>query len=74
MVLTAPPAKHRALTGQKDPHEFQHGRLGLDRGSVLTGVVTGAEIQDGRYRIKAGRPRSPWMTSRSRAPSPAISG
>jgi serine/threonine protein phosphatase 1 len=55
-----PPAKHRAFTGQDDPHEFQHGRLGLDGGSALTGIVTAAEIRDGRYRIlKAGRPRSP---------------
>jgi serine/threonine protein phosphatase 1 len=55
-----PPAKHRAFTGQDDPHEFQHGRLGLDGGSALTGIVTAAEIGDGRYRIlKAGRKRSP---------------
>lgn len=64
-----PPHKHFPLTGMADPHLFLHDRLGLDGGSALTGIVTGAEIQDGRYRIlKAGtlkpdRPR----------PSPASS-
>jgi serine/threonine protein phosphatase 1 len=46
-----PPPKHRALTGQSDPHLFQCDRLGLDGGSARTGFVTGAEIEDGRYRI-----------------------
>lgn len=46
-----PPPKHRALTGQSDPHLFQHDRLGLDGGSARTGYVTGAEVQTGRYRI-----------------------
>ncbi len=53
-----PPARHRALTGQDDPHLFSHDRLGLDGGSALTGIVTAAELRDGRYRIlKAGTPR-----------------
>jgi serine/threonine protein phosphatase 1 len=52
-----PPSKHRALTGQDDPHRFEHGRLGLDGGSALTGIVTAAQIEDGRYRIfRAGTP------------------
>jgi serine/threonine protein phosphatase 1 len=52
-----PPAKHFPLTGQEDPHLFLHDRLGLDGGSARTGIVTAAEIQDGRYRIlKAGTP------------------
>ena len=54
-----PPAKHFPLTGETDPHEFHYGRLGLDGGSAVTGIVTAAEIRDGRYRIiKAGRPIS----------------
>ena len=53
-----PPARHRALTGQDDPHLFSRDRLGLDGGSALTGIVTAAELRDGRYRIlKAGTPR-----------------
>ena len=53
-----PPAKHFPLTGEVDPHEFHYGRLGLDGGSAVTGIVTAAEIRDGRYRIfKAARPR-----------------
>jgi serine/threonine protein phosphatase 1 len=46
-----PPHKHRALTGQADPHLFMFGRLGLDGGSARTGFVTAAQIEDGRYRI-----------------------
>ena len=54
-----PPAKHFPLTRELDPHEFHYGRLGLDGGSAVTGIVTAAEIRDGRYRIlKAGRPRA----------------
>jgi serine/threonine protein phosphatase 1 len=50
-----PPIKHFPLTGQEDPHLFLHDRLGLDGGSAITGIVTAAEIQAGRYRIlKAG--------------------
>jgi len=51
-----PPAKHFALTHMSDPHLFLHDRLGLDGGSAVTGIVVGAELQEGRYRIlKAGR-------------------
>lgn len=53
-----PPAKHWPLTHMDDPHLFLHDRLGLDGGSALTGIVVGAEIRDGQYRIlKAGTPR-----------------
>lgn len=46
-----PPDKHRAISGMEDPHLFEGDRLGLDGGSARTGVVTAAEIRDGRYRI-----------------------
>lgn len=53
-----PPAKHWPLTHMDDPHLFLHDRLGLDGGSAVTGIVVGAEIRDGGYRIlKAGTPR-----------------
>jgi serine/threonine protein phosphatase 1 len=52
-----PPDKHRAISGMEDPHLFEGDRLGLDGGSARTGIVTAAEIHDGRYRIlKAGTP------------------
>ena len=52
-----PPDKHRAISGLADPHQFEGDRLGLDGGSARTGIVTGAEIRDGRYRIlNAGVP------------------
>jgi len=52
-----PPDKHRAISGLADPHAFEGDRLGLDGGSALTGIVTAAEIRNGRYRIlKAGIP------------------
>jgi serine/threonine protein phosphatase 1 len=52
-----PPDKHKAISGMEDPHLFEGDRLGLDGGSARTGIVTGAQIQDGRYRIlKAGTP------------------
>ncbi len=52
-----PPDKHKAISGMEDPHLFEGDRLGLDGGSARTGIVTAAEIQDGRYRIlKAGTP------------------
>ena len=52
-----PPDKHKAISGMEDPHQFEGDRLGLDGGSARTGIVTAAEIQDGRYRIlKAGIP------------------
>lgn len=46
-----PPHKHRELTGQEDPHLFAFDRLGLDGGTTRTGIVTGAQIETGRYRI-----------------------
>jgi serine/threonine protein phosphatase 1 len=50
-----PPDKHREISGMDDPHLFEGDRLGLDGGSARTGIVTAAEIRDGRYRIlKAG--------------------
>lgn len=52
-----PPDKHRKISGMEDPHLFEGDRLGLDGGSARTGIVTGAQIQDGRYRIlNAGLP------------------
>ena len=52
-----PPDMHKAISGMDDPHRFESDRLGLDGGSARTGIVTAAEIQDGRYRIlKAGTP------------------
>lgn len=52
-----PPDKHRKISGMADPHLFEGDRLGLDGGSARTGIVTAAEIRDGRYRIlKAGIP------------------
>ena len=46
-----PPDKHREISGMADPHLFEGDRLGLDGGSARTGIVTAAEIQDGRYRV-----------------------
>jgi serine/threonine protein phosphatase 1 len=46
-----PPAKQRPFTGLEDPHVLHQGRLNLDGGSAVTGVVAGAEIETGRYRI-----------------------
>ena len=46
-----PPHKHRPLTHMQDPHLFMYDRLGLDGGSAITGIVVGAQIQEGRYRI-----------------------
>ena len=52
-----PPDRHRSISGMTDPHLFEGDRLGLDGGSARTGIVTAAEIRDGRYRIlKAGIP------------------
>ena len=54
-----PPPLHRAISGMEDPHLFEGDRLGLDGGSARTGIVTGAVIQDGRYRIlKSGTERA----------------
>lgn len=53
-----PPALHREISGMDDPHLFEGDRLGLDGGSARTGIVTGAEIRNGRYRIlKSGAKR-----------------
>jgi serine/threonine protein phosphatase 1 len=46
-----PPAKHRRFSGMADTHQFKHDRLCLDGGSALTGVVVGAELRDGSYRL-----------------------
>jgi serine/threonine protein phosphatase 1 len=46
-----PPPKHRVMSGYPDPHVFQHDRLSLDGGSALTGIVAGAQIENGRYRL-----------------------
>ena len=46
-----PPAKQRPFTGLDDPHVLVADRLNLDGGSAVTGVVTGAQIETGRYRI-----------------------
>lgn len=52
-----PPDKHTAISGMDDPHLFEGDRLGLDGGSARTGIVMGAQLQDGRYRLlKAGTP------------------
>ena len=52
-----PPDKHKTISGMEDPHLFEGDRLGLDGGSARTGIVTAAEIRNGRYRIlKAGIP------------------
>ena len=52
-----PPDKHTAISGMADPHLFEGDRLGLDAGSARTGIVMGAQLQDGRYRLlKAGTP------------------
>ena len=50
-----PPAKHRKLSGMEDTNVFAHDRLCLDGGSALTGLVVGAEIADGRYRVIKAR-------------------
>lgn len=46
-----PPAKHRQMSGQDDPHVLQYDRLCLDGGSAVTGIVAGAQFEDGRYRV-----------------------
>ena len=56
-TATRRPTSTSAISGMDDPHLFEGDRLGLDGGSARTGIVTAAEIQDGRYRIlKAGTP------------------
>lgn len=46
-----PPEQHRECTGYPDPHVIQHDRLCLDGGSSTTGIVMGAQVEDGRYRL-----------------------
>ena len=46
-----PPEKHRQMSGEPDPHVFQFDRLCLDGGSAVTGIVAGAQIENGRYRL-----------------------
>lgn len=46
-----PPDKYRLWSGEEDPYVLRHGRLCLDGGSAITGVVAGAQMEDGRYRI-----------------------
>jgi serine/threonine protein phosphatase 1 len=46
-----PPAKQRPLTGLADPHVLHQYRLNLDGGSAVTGIVAGAQIETGRFRI-----------------------
>jgi serine/threonine protein phosphatase 1 len=46
-----PPEKHRKLSGLADTNVFAHDRLCLDGGSARTGLVVGAELRDGRYRV-----------------------
>jgi len=46
-----PPAKQRPFTGLDDPHVLIEDRLNLDGGSAVTGIVAGAQIETGRYRI-----------------------
>ncbi|HKS61918.1 MAG TPA: hypothetical protein VJT13_09495, partial [Xanthobacteraceae bacterium] len=46
-----PPEKHRAMSGQDDPHVLQYDRLSLDGGSAVTGIVAAAQLEDGRYRV-----------------------
>jgi serine/threonine protein phosphatase 1 len=54
-----PPKKHRPLSLMEDTLVFQEDRLCLDGGSALTGIVAGAEIREGRYRLlKAGIARN----------------
>jgi serine/threonine protein phosphatase 1 len=53
-----PPAKHRLMSGDPDPHVFQHDRLSLDGGSTATGIVAAAQFEDGRYRLLLARAES----------------
>jgi serine/threonine protein phosphatase 1 len=54
----SPPGKHRPLSQMEDTLVFHQDRLCLDAGSALTGIVAGAELREGRYRLlKAGTPR-----------------
>jgi serine/threonine protein phosphatase 1 len=46
-----PPGKQRPFTGLDDPHVLAEDRLNLDGGSARTGIVAGAQIETGRYRV-----------------------
>jgi len=46
-----PPAKQFPFTGLDDPHVLVEDRLNLDGGSAITGIIAGAQIETGRYRI-----------------------
>ncbi len=46
-----PPAKQKPFTGLDDPHVLAAGRLNLDGGSAVTGVVAAAQLETGRYRV-----------------------
>jgi serine/threonine protein phosphatase 1 len=50
-----PPAKHTLFSGMQDTHQFRHDRLCLDGGSAVTGIVVGAELRDGRFRLLKAR-------------------
>jgi serine/threonine protein phosphatase 1 len=50
-----PPAKHALFSGMQDTHQFGHDRLCLDGGSAVTGIVVGAELRDGRFRLLKAR-------------------
>jgi serine/threonine protein phosphatase 1 len=50
-----PPWSHRESSGYSDPHIIQHDRLCLDGGTAKSGIVMGAQIEDGRYRLIASR-------------------
>jgi len=46
-----PPAKQHPFTGLDDPHVLFQDRMNLDGGSAVTGIIAGAHIETGRYRI-----------------------
>jgi serine/threonine protein phosphatase 1 len=50
-----PPAKQHPFTGLDDPHVLAEGRLNLDGGSAVTGIVAAAQIETGRYRVLRAR-------------------
>jgi serine/threonine protein phosphatase 1 len=50
-----PPAKQRPFTGLENPHVLAEDRLNLDGGSAVTGLVVGAQIETGRYRVLRAR-------------------
>jgi len=57
-TATTPPPKHKALTGQDDPHLFREDRLGARWRQRAVRHRDGAQIEDGRYRIfRAGTAR-----------------